>query len=215
MSQDDPGDVILRPLAEEHLAAAVACVAGVFAAGEPMTRALGLSAPQILPFVAAVCERALEDDISTVAIERGSGRLLGCHIFKDFAADLDLDLDAACPAMAPIVDLLGRLADAYAATRAITRGQVAHSSLGAVLPTLSCRGLASAMTEATIVRARARGYRWMVSDPTGPAGQHMWRSKFGYRVVAAIQYRSYTYRGHQLFAEISACPACVMMEGVI
>ena len=110
--------------------------------------------------------------------------------------------------------LFWNLDDDYRRTRSIVEGRHAHFNMLAVVPTLSGRGIAQKLVELGLENAARRGYRFAVTEATGPVSQHIFR-KLGFKQRHVVAYEDFRFDGRPVFAAIESTRGIMLMEAEI
>jgi hypothetical protein len=209
-------EVVYKVLDGTHGEAVVECVARLFAEREPMVLALGLSVDQMRPFVTLICERAVEEELSVVALDAATGQLLGGLLATDFGAEAQpeaADWQRACEPLLPVLELLGQLEQPFRAVEDLSPGKYLQVLMAASLS--PSRGIYTRLREEAHRRAARRGFTHVVGEPSGVATQHVLVHKWQQQVVAEVCYRDFEFDGERVFQAISEPQSCVLTVGTL
>lgn len=160
--------------------------AEVFCSHEPVTRTLGVSEPEFLPFARACMESARPHRLSFLVTDRRTGELLGFRLLTDVAAP--------SPALPPgsklefLFDCFYRLQEQWAAEQLeFPMGQWAYSIGVSVRPQFTQRGIARQIYRETEELLAQRGFLGLIMHCTNAYTTDICR-QLGYREVASLGY---------------------------
>ena len=186
---------------EAEVDAMASLLAGCFSRFEPMAVALGLPYGEIQGLVKAFGPKALSEQLTIVAREVSTGRLVGALLTDDFGTPPPEALDAKAPTFAPVGALLDGLDEKYRATRAVEPGTHLHLFMVGVAQETTSRGIAGNLIAACLANGKSRGYWRAVTEATGASSQHVFR-KCGFEELFLASYRQFTFNGQRVFASI-------------
>jgi GNAT superfamily N-acetyltransferase len=205
--------IAYRVFTAKHRDDAAACLAKQFAEAEAMGRALGLSPADMTPFVERICAAAVAEGLSGVAIEQSTGRLVGCMIARDFAAELPEETLNASPRLAPIMALLETLETDFKSTHTVRPGEYLHAFMLAVYPDAEGKGIGTTLGREVHNFGRRRGFTKVIGEPTSRISQHITLAKLGMRIVGAVEYSSFLFHNTRPFLHLEAPPSCLLVVG--
>ena len=209
----DESDGVRYGLLEHEDVAEMARVIGhVFSHSDPLAVAIGMRAEDIEAFVLVFGAKAVAEGLTVIA-RVPSGALVGAMFSDDFGTPPP-DLEGLPVSFAPVGALLERLDDDYRRSRSIAEGSHAHFNMLAVVPTLSGRGIAQTLVELAMENAARRGYRFAVTEATGPVSQHIFR-KLGFKERHVVAYEDFRFDGRPVFAAIGSTQGIMLMEAEI
>jgi ribosomal protein S18 acetylase RimI-like enzyme len=182
----------------------VASVIGrVFAEGDPLALAVGLSAGDIGVFVRATMRVPEVPGLTIVARDLGSGVIAGAVLAEDALSPPLGPSVQVSPRFLPLAVLFDELAAGLPTWHPKSPGKVIHVSMLAVDASFSGRGIAQRLVEACLENAAAHGYRRAVTESSGLVSQHIFR-KLGFEMVAERSYAEFRHEGQATFASIAA-----------
>lgn len=189
-------------------------IASAFSSAEPPAVAMGLTVLDLAKFLRILVPQALTGELTTVARLRASGEVVGAMLCDDFAAPLAVDLNAVHRGFRPIFGVLGQLDRQYSSGKPAQEGEYVHLLMLAVDARFVGRGIAQGLVRSTLENARAKGYRWAVTEATGVVSQHLFR-KLGFQERLRISYQDYKYEGDAVFSSITAHGGVALMDTAI
>lgn len=203
--------IAYRPYAAQDAAELTRLLGHVFAFGDPPNVAVGLEPAEFEAFVALLCPRAAEEQLSLVAHTVETGELVGAMLTEDSANEPPAGIDRLSAKLGPIFDLLGQLAAELRGNAPIPRGECLHLFLLGVLPRHAGRGIARELVTRTLAHGAARGYRRAVTEATNRTSQHVFR-QLGFVERARRSYGEHWFAGQRPFASIAEHGGPMLME---
>ncbi len=129
----------------------------------------------------------------------------------DFSQPFSIDTSLISKKFLPIFSMLGELDNQYRNLRAAPQGECLHLFMLAVDPRFTGQGIAQRLVETSLQIAKARGYRYAVTEATGLISQKVFR-KLGFEERFRVSYAEYKYEGQHVFASIVAHGGTALME---
>ena len=186
-------------------AAAVAPFVGKNFVDEPMGACLGATAADWTVFASIFADECCSNGTSVVGVD-AHGRLACALLTRDFKSPLPDDFQERLPKYAPLLDALGTLDAVYESAHP---GAGLGDSLDLWMVTVdrdgefAGKGLATTLVTLAVNLARARGFRWCVTECTGRFSQQA-VLRNGFRELSHIAYKDFVYQGTAVFASIPA-----------
>lgn len=199
---------VLQPPDVEEM---TAFLADTFSRAEPMGHALSLPAEVVRQVVSVFAPRAVEDGLTLVARDGGTGEMVGALLADDFAAPPPEGIDTVDERFRPVAALLEELDARYRAGRRMLPGEYLHLALLGVSPAAAGRRVGQNLVELCMENGARRGYRTAVTEATGRVSQHICR-KHGFVERLTCPYRSFRFEGRLVFASIRDHEAVVLMD---
>lgn len=185
-----------------------------FSLYEPMGLAVGLSYDELHRIVSLYCPKAVEEQITIVARDTGTGKMVGAMLTDDFAGGAPPGVEHVIDAFPPIATLLDDLDERYKHGRTIERGEYLHLFMLAVCHRNTGRHIGHHLVQATLENGRRRGYRAAVTEATGSVSQHIFRNTgFEDRIVAP--YKEFQFDGRRVFGDIEGHVGTILMDTAI
>src|SRR5271168_4633216 len=175
-------------VAAEEFADSIIAVLSESFSREPMTAALGISAPDMAPLVAQFMPECIANGLSVVAVPVDDPETLaGVFINRDFKSPMPCGVPEDFPWFNPIVEALTTVDAAYEAKQpALMLGDAVDLWMVGVPPgsRFAQRGIATTLFRVSTDLARSRGFKRCVTECTGHYSQTAAR-KTGFRERAA------------------------------
>lgn len=185
-------------------------LAEAFSRFEPMAVAVGLPFGEIKGIVDAFGPKALSEQLTVVARQASTGRVVGALLTDDFGTPPPEGLDAVAPNFAPVGVLLDGVDEQYRATRLVQAGTHMHLFMVGVADDATSRGIAGQLIAACLLNGKARGYCTAVTEATGTVSQHLFR-KHGFESLFVATYRGFEFDGQKVFSSIEEPEGTVLM----
>ena len=182
-------------------------------AREPMCAAVGLSAPQIRPWVASFVPECTTNGLSVIATPLDEpSTLAGVFICRDFKSPLPDGVLDDVPQFVPIADALRTVDEAYESTiPPLALGEAVDLwMVGVARDQFTNRGIATNLFRLCTDVARERGFRRCVTECTGHHSQAAAR-KAGLKERARLAYRDYHFEGRATFAGIQPPDTAIIL----
>lgn len=207
MSQT-PSSIAVKRLTPEHVAEAAIVVAKAITR-EPMTKVMGLSHEQVHADLVNVVDKLANENMSLIAVDQSSNRIVGVVINKDFTVP-PVYPDTVIGDSLPIFTLLGTLNSIPAETADVKPGEVFHVFIMAIDLDNANQSIGTQLSEALVKQAKDMNYQKLATETTGPISQHITRNKFAAREVACIKYADFEFQGRKIFEKVEEVDGCYM-----
>ena len=196
------GGIVYDVFREEHRDAGIANLVQEFALRETMNRAVGLTAEEFWPFAEAVCDNAVKDGLSVVAVELNTGAFIAPLFSWEFSNTFLDELDI--PRLRPIFSLLGQLAATFERANPESLAQrILYINLMAIPDQHRGRGVGQGLWLAGLVQGWNQGCTLAVAAPTdgpdGPSSRHCLH-KMRFTKLCEIAYSDFEHEGERVFA---------------
>lgn len=205
-------EISYQILAEEHLATAIECIASNFVSGELMTTALGITLEEFKYFAKIFLKKAVKDQLSLIAKDERSGKVVGALICEDFVTELPDGIETVSPKFLPIFEVLGSLDEAYKEKYLVKPGQLYHIFMVGVNKEYA--GLSTRLTKIAEHLARKKGYIAAIGEATGPISYQIYTKRLGFREIEGINpiyYKEFYYEGQPIFRHMTECNSCRLL----
>lgn len=206
--------IIYEPLQEKYLEQAIECLVETFSKGEPMTKALGITPAEFRHLAGIFAEKAVKDGLSTVAMDRATGRIVGVCVSEDLMSEPPEGMDKIHAKFYPIMSLLSELDEGYTKSRPheIGKGEVFHLFMAGVRESYRGQSIATTLIYENLNLAKLKGFSYAIAEATGPVSQHILRDKSGFAEKFAVEYESFAYEGEHVFENMETPSACILVE---
>src|SRR5262245_48666969 len=187
-------------------------VAEAFRRDEPMTVARDVPLHEFVDFVKLLAPKAQREELTVLARDQETGRVIGAMIADDFASAPPEGLELLDEAFEPVFALLGELDEQYKKGRSLGAGEYLHLFMIAVDHRHKGRKVAQNLVRACLENGAGTGYHTAVTEATGAISQHIFRSKFGFQGRLEILYKTFVYGGRRVFASVEGHTGTILMD---
>jgi len=178
-----------------------------------MARILDIRPEDYLSFTRMVCEKAVTEKLSWVALAE-SNKVVGFCISEPMStAPLYSDFNLN-PKFFPLFALLEELDNRYLITTTTDPEEIFHLYMLGVLPAYSGYGIGRELLKGSINFAREKGFTIAVAEATGAVSQSLCRS-LGFETKASVAYDSFVFAGRRPFRDVSEPRCCTLVERVL
>ncbi|CAM2005848.1 GNAT family N-acetyltransferase [Acanthopleuribacter pedis] len=206
-------DIVFEVVDQRNMHDAAALVARVFARDEPLVRFLGISEEEMFAFTSQYYPKIAAEGLSLIARDVATRAVIGARICEDSAIPApDGLITELSPKFDPLFACLEQLGSDYFTEYQPKPGECAHMFMVAVADDYTNMGIAPRMNRLFFEMARERGYRRLVTEPTGNISQHILRDKMGFEVLVKLAYRDFSFNGEKVFASIEGHDYAMLME---
>ncbi|NQZ10992.1 MAG: hypothetical protein HRT35_27885 [Algicola sp.] len=178
---------------------------------EPMTESLGLSYEQVYSEFAKIVEELGPNGLSTVAIDSGSGDIIGCCLNKDFTMQPMSGDDDHSDAL-EVFDLVDKLDETLPSLKTLKPGEMFHVYILAVDSDYCKQDIGLNLVKQAEVVARSGHFKQMIAEVTGAISQHIFIDNCGHQEVGRINYSDFEYHGSKVFETIDSAEACLLVR---
>jgi ribosomal protein S18 acetylase RimI-like enzyme len=190
----------------------IACIIEAFPRGEPMAKALGITPDEYYFFAKIVCEKAVNDGLSVVAKDKATGQVIGFCISEDLASEPPEGLEKINVKLHPILALLTSLDEEYKKSHKVEKGQIFHLYMVGVREPYKSQNIATTLLSENLKLAKLKNFSGAITEATGLVSQRIIRDKLGFNEKFAIEYKSFTYKGENVFKNIENSLSCILLE---
>lgn len=206
-----PQKITLEILGPQHVDGATACIAGTFAAGEPMSQHLGITQDEFTQFARLFIEKTANEGLSVVAVDENQ-QVVGATIAEDYATEPPVGLETISEKFTPIFALLESLGKPYVASQGVTSGTHYHIFMCGVYQKYANRRLAQKLNQFAQDVARERKFKTAVCEATGRISQFVCTNQLEFDYVDEINYQNFLLSGEAVFANITSVDSCILYE---
>ncbi len=207
----DPDGILFLPAQSRDSHAILRLYAEIFSLHEPLTRNLGFSRERIVAIAEAMYLNRTNDSLRQglwlkAIRESAEEKPVGFIVTGDITAEnpdrppegmTDEEM-AKVPALMALLEEVRRpLDERYS----FGRGQCLHIAALGVVPGCEGLGIGRRLLQAALARAEAIGYRYAVSECTGP-GSRRCHEMCRFQRLHSVEYAGFEFRGTRPFAAI-------------
>lgn len=204
--------IIYEILRARDLEQTIACINEVFARDEPTTIALGITANEFYGYAEVNCKKSIKDGLSVIARDKTTGNIIGFSIAEDLASKPPEGIETINAKFEPVIALLKQLDDEYRKSHKVEKGQILRLVMAGVNEHYEGRGIVTKLIEENLKLAKLIKFSCAIAEATGLASQHIVCDKLGFKEKFEIEYKSFTYKGKNVFKNIKAPQSCIFIE---
>ena len=188
-------------LTDEYYDQAVSVITQAFCENEPMTKYLGITPIEFIPFAKIIIEKAIHDELSMVAID--DDKVIACTIVEDIAEPLNINIDIDAR-FRIIFSLLETLGSEFFSERAMYKGHIAHLFVTAVDKNYHGQGLSRKINFESIKLAKERNFDFMCCEFTHNYSEkatlhHLKNNKL---LIRSCKYKDFIFDGIKPFENL-------------
>lgn len=204
--------IIYGLLQEKDLEETISCLCEVFPRNEPMTKAAGINSDEFYYFAKIYCEKAVKDELSVIARDKASNKLIGFLISEDLLSEPPEGIEAINVKFYPVLALLDSLDEKYKNSCKVQKGQILHLFMGGVIEDFKNRNITTRLIEENLKLAERKNFSGAIGEGTGASSLHITCDKLGFNELFAIEYGKFTYKGEHVFKNVENSFQCVLVE---
>lgn len=198
-------------LQHEHYEQAVKVITRTFCGYEPMTKYLGITHQDFIPFAKLMVEKAIKDGLSIVALE--GGNVTSCTIVEDMADPLQITINID-PRFKVIFSLLAHLGSNFFPEKNIEKGHLAHLVITAVDQHYFGKGLSKKINFESIKLAKKKNFDFMCCEFTHRYNEkgtvkNLINSKL---LIRSCQYKDFIFEGKKPFEHLEGSASAYIWE---
>lgn len=198
-------------LTNEHFDQAVNVIAHSFCATEPMTKYLGITQQEFIPFARLMVEKAIQDGLSIVALE--DNKVSACTIVEDMANPLNINIEIDAR-FKIIFSLLEHLGSDFFHEKTLEPGHVAHLFITAVDKDYYKQGLSRKVNFESIQLAKQKNFDFMCCEFTHHYNEKgtVKNIKNSKLLIRSCEYKNYVFEGKKPFAHLEGYASAYIWE---
>jgi len=199
-------------LTSESSAEAFSLVCKVFVEASVLHTAMNISIEEYREYMASSFEVMRNQNISLIAKDTRSDKLVGCLIACDYMTQTPV-LTSIPDKLKPVNAILKSLDDIYRKNRQLEEGQCLLVDMAVVTPAARGQGIYRMLREAIHQLGREAGFSHVVGELSSAATQHLCVNRFKHKIRAEIEYSSFKYRNQNPFLSIKNPSSIVLADG--
>jgi GNAT superfamily N-acetyltransferase len=208
---DHQGAFVYQVLEDDHATQAIMCLCNVFSAQEPLGKAIGISPDELAPFVTDLVQYAIKTNLSWIAIDKMSSRVVGVRILTDFHNDFTPGSYKG-EKLNAIFNFLENLYTVQTHDEQDKIKPLLHCWMVAVLPEFQRQGILRNLYRAGKLRALKKGYRFGIEEVTSKHNLAFLESEVSVKKINTIYYAQYQDSGAFPFLFSVDTKACVLCQ---
>ena len=202
------------PLDQEILKPAFELATEIFIRHSTLHQALGIGLDAYRDYLHPSFVDMINDELSVVAIDEATEKLIGCLIACDFYKVLETSPNAS-GLFKPLEALTNALCKQYRQKRSIGPGEVTLVDMGAVVESASGGGVYQKLRDFAQKGAKQAGFSRVVGELSSCATQHVVLNRLGHQNVAEIRFQEFELDGVFPFSSITEPPSIILAEGIL
>lgn len=198
-------------LQSEHYDQAVNIITHSFCEHEPMTKYLGITHSEFLPFAKVIVQKAIKDGLSIVALDEN--KLSACTIVDDYADPINISHEFD-PKFKIIFSLLEHLSNDFFNNKEIEKGHLAHLFITAVAKNYHGKGLSSQINLQSTRLAEQKGFDFMCCEFTHPYNEKgtIKNLKNNKLLIKSYDYKDFIFEGKKPFENLTGSVSSYIWE---
>ena len=208
---DKNKEILFQTMHPSDIEETATCISQVFSSFEPIAKALKISFNEFYRLALPVCQKAADEEISIIAKDRKTGEVVGFIISEDFMAINPDSLEGIDNKFESGFSLLSELEENYRSSYPVKAGQILHIFMLGVQEKYTNRHIAKNLVRENLNLAKHHKFEIAIAEATGVGSQHIFRN-LGFTEEFAIEYKSYKFKGKQIFSFIENPPNCLLMS---
>lgn len=189
--------IIVKDLADKYAKAAIELFVKSFCDSEPITKHLGITYNDYIPFATDVVKKAIKDGLSKVVLNENDD-VIGVIIAEDLADPFKANLDQY-PKLKPINALLEELSKPFLSGKKFKKGKIMHTWIAAIDPKFRSHGLYRELGLIHVESAMKKGFDFIYSDFTNEISEKIVRQFTVLRLCNKLTYNDFIYESHKPF----------------
>ena len=204
-------DTACSILAEKDYQETVDLLTETFCQRDPIELALQITPDEFRVMLELELEPIWRNQLSMLARDVPSGRLLGALVAMDALAESVDSRGKITPKFEPIGEIARDFHDFYIDTRNPQPGSCLYLFVMGVHSDAAGQGLGQMLIGEVLRNAWKKGYRSAFALTTNLASMNAFK-KYRFSTIRTVDYQTYRYRGCPVFASITQHPGLALME---
>ena len=198
-------------LSEADRYEAIDLLTEAFCLNDPIEIALRITPDEFRKMIEPELDAVLHNNLSLVAREVGSGRMVGVLLAADALSESVDSCSAASRKFDPISEIARNLSNFYLNNRDVLPGACLYLFVVGVHPEATGNGFGKMLIGRVLQNARQRGFQSAYALATN-LGSMCILERHGFHGIKEVDYQTYRYQGRAVFASITEHPGIVLME---
>lgn len=196
---------------KNHIAGAMQCASAAFQNTNTIVSHLGMEERDFMPFLEQLLEHALVDELSWVATDNSTGKIVGIAISTDIANDYMPPLTTGTKLDA-MLKLVYDLWAPYIEEMNVNKGTVLHGYLSGVLQDYQRLGILNELFRFSNTWAYGKGYKMVMGEASSQYSLNFVRKWPYLKEINEIIYENYEIDGKKPFYGIKTHEKCVLFS---
>lgn len=211
---DKNSEILFQIMQSGDIQETATCISQVFSSFEPIAKALKISFHEFYRLALPVCQKAADEEISIIAKHRQTGEVVGFIISEDFMTIDQYPPEGIDNKFESVFSWLSELEENYRSCNHVKAGQLLHILMLGVQEKYTKRHIATNLVRENLNLAKHHNFEIAMAEATSVGSQHIFRN-LGFTEEFAIEYKSYKFKGKQIFNSIENPPNCLLMSSPI
>ncbi len=211
---DKNNEILFQTMQRSDIEETATCISQVFSSFEPIAKALKISFNEFSQLAVSVCQKAADEEISLIAKDQKTGEIVGFIISEDFMTSSPDFLEGIDNKLEAVFSLISELEENYRSCHSFKAGQVLHIFMLGVQKKYTNRHIAKTLVRENMNLAKHHNFEIAIAEAAGVGSQHIFRN-LGFSEEFAIEYKSYKFKGKQIFSAIEQPSNCLLMSSPI
>ncbi len=200
-ANETKNNIRIEDLTEKHLKPAVDLFVKSFCDSEPITKHLGMTHAEYIPFATGVTQKAIKDGLGKVVLNENN-QVIGLIIGEDLA-DTFVPNFSLYPKMKPIYGLLEELSNPFINGKKFKKNKVLHTWIAAIDEKYRSHGIYIELGMSHVESAIRKGFNFIYSDFTNPKSEAIVRQFKILRLCNKLKISDYTFQSGKPFEGVS------------
>lgn len=175
-------------------------------------KALNINLEEYRPYLQASFDEMVQENLSVVAVDGKTNRVVGCLIACDFYHHTQTK-STALEKFAPLSALSKALCKTFIQQRAPKMGDIVFFDMAAITPTYLGQGIYQEMRTFAHAYAKQQGFKSVIGELSSAITQHFVLNKMGHINRAEVVYEHFDYQGKRPFQSIQEPTSIILAEG--
>ncbi len=208
---DPKNEIMFQVLSHRDIEDTATCISQVFSSFEPIAKALKISFNELYPLAVTVCQKAADEEISIIAKDQKTGEVVGFIISEDLMTVKPGPTEGIDNKFEAVFSFLSELDENYLSCHSVKAGQVLHILMLGVQEKYTKRQIATTLVKENLKLAKHHNFQIAIAEATAVGSQQIFRN-LGFTEEFAIEYKSYKFKGKQIFSSLENPPNCLLMS---
>jgi GNAT superfamily N-acetyltransferase len=173
-----------------------------FSSSEPMAVSQGISVLEMSDLVKQFGDRAAQECLTIVALERETKKIIGVLLANDWGTRSTAEMILPSQKFNPILAILDELDTRYKQGKKIEANEYLHLEFLAVSKNYRGKNIAHNLVAFCLENAISKKYKIAVSTVTNPISHHI-HKKLGFQDCFEIPYKTFSYENQKVFASLT------------
>jgi len=202
-------NIEFKMLKTEHIEQAAKILTDQFLKHESISNYLQFSETEFLSFTKSVCEKAVLDQLSVIAIE--NNKIIACLIVDDYKSVINKKNEIELEKFDILEQLFDTLSKKYKTEIINNNKKIAHFFMIAVDEKYAGKGIANKLVKKAEELVKRNNYNTVILEAMGTNSQYI-SKKHGYKILNEVNYSNFLYKRKKVFSGVDNSLSCKLME---